>query len=83
MMIDFGDEIWQRFLSSTRAAVAAAAAARRYSGWLKVGPPSGRSSSPGRAKNFHFTIYSYIVQTGSEVHPASYPMGTEGKTAGA
>jgi hypothetical protein len=32
----------------------------------------GRSSSPGRVKNF------LHVQTGSGAHPASYPMGTGG-----
>jgi hypothetical protein len=43
----------------------------------------GRSSSPGRVKNF-----LQIIQTGSGVHPNSYPMGTGGsfprvKAAGA
>jgi hypothetical protein len=38
----------------------------------------GRSSNPYRFKNF-----LYSVQTGSGAHPASYPMGTEGKAAGA
>jgi hypothetical protein len=34
---------------------------------------------PGRAKNFSFCI---CVQTSSEVHPASYPMGTGGPFPG-
>jgi hypothetical protein len=33
----------------------------------------GRSSSTGRVKN----SLPQIVQTGSGVHPTSYPMGTE------
>jgi hypothetical protein len=27
----------------------------RYSDWLRAGPPKGRSSSPGRVKNFLFS----------------------------
>jgi hypothetical protein len=47
------------------------------------GRPNGRSSSPGRGKNF-----LHIVQTGSLAHPASYPMARGGyfpggKAAGA
>jgi hypothetical protein len=37
--------------------------------------PRGRSLSPGKVKNFHFSIF---VQTGSGVHPASYLMGNGG-----
>jgi hypothetical protein len=29
-----------------------------YSDWLRAGRPRGRSSSPGRVKNFHFSISS-------------------------
>jgi hypothetical protein len=55
----------------------------RYSDWLGAGRPRGRSSSPGRVKNF-----LRVIQTGSGAHPASYPMGTGGffpggRTAGA
>jgi hypothetical protein len=42
-----------------------------YSDWLRAGRPRGRSSSLGRVKNF-----LHVVQTGSGVHPTSYPMGT-------
>jgi hypothetical protein len=49
----------------------------RHSDWLRAGRPRGRSSSPGRAKNF-----LHVVHTGSEVHPTSYPMDTGGKAAG-
>jgi hypothetical protein len=38
----------------------------------------GWSSSPCRFKNF-----LHSIQTSSGVHPVSYPMGTEGKEAGA
>jgi hypothetical protein len=37
----------------------------------------GRSSSPGRVKNF-----LHVVQTKSGVHPASYPMRTGGSFPG-
>jgi hypothetical protein len=55
----------------------------RYSYWLWVGRQRGRSSSPGRVKNF-----LHVVQTGSGDHPASYPMAAgasfpRGKAAGA
>jgi hypothetical protein len=30
----------------------------RYSDWLRAGRPRGRSSSPGRVKNFNFSISS-------------------------
>jgi hypothetical protein len=43
----------------------------RYSDWLRAGRPRGRSSSPGRIKNF-----LQVFQTGSGVHPTSYQMGT-------
>jgi hypothetical protein len=46
-------------------------ASSRYSDWPRAGSPRGRSSSPGRVKNF-----LHVVQTGSGVHPTSYPMGT-------
>jgi hypothetical protein len=36
----------------------------------------GRSSSPDRVKNF-----LHVDETGSGVHPTSYPMGTGGKAA--
>jgi hypothetical protein len=45
----------------------------RYSDWLGAGRPRGRSLSPGGGKNF-----LQVVQTGSGVHPSSYPMGTGG-----
>jgi hypothetical protein len=49
------------------------------------GQPRGRSSSPGGGQEFSLL---QIVQTGSEIHPTSYPMDTggsfpRGKTAGA
>jgi hypothetical protein len=44
------------------------------------GRPRGRSSSPGRVKNFHVSVY---LQTGSESHPASYLIVTRGIVAGA
>jgi hypothetical protein len=37
----------------------------------------GRSSSPGRVKNF-----LHVVQTGSGVHPTSYLVGTGGSFPG-
>jgi hypothetical protein len=37
----------------------------------------GRSSSPGRVTNF-----LHVVQTGSGVHPSSYPMDTGGSFPG-
>jgi hypothetical protein len=37
--------------------------------WRRPGRTRGRSSSPGKVKNFH------VVLVGSGVHPASYPMG--------
>jgi hypothetical protein len=48
----------------------------RYSDWLRAGRPRDQSSSPDGVKNF------LGVQTGSGIHPASYPMGTGGKAAG-
>jgi hypothetical protein len=50
----------------------------RYSDWLPAGRPRGRISSPGKGKMFF-----RVVQTGSGTHPASYPVGTGGKAAGA
>jgi hypothetical protein len=47
----------------------------RYSDWLRAGRPRGRSSSPDKVKNF-----LHVVQTGSGVHPTSYPMGTGGSS---
>jgi hypothetical protein len=38
---------------------------------------SGRSSSPGKVKNF-----LRVIQTGSGAHPVSHPMGTGGIAAG-
>jgi hypothetical protein len=49
----------------------------RYSDWLRAGRLRGRSSSPGREKNF-----LQIVQTGSGVHPTSHPMGTGDSSPG-
>jgi hypothetical protein len=42
------------------------------------GQPRGRSSRPGRVKNFSLL---HIVQAGSGANPASYPMCTGGKAA--
>jgi hypothetical protein len=42
----------------------------RYSDWLRAGRPRGRSSSAGNVKNFSLL---HVVQTGSGVHPTSYP----------
>jgi hypothetical protein len=42
----------------------------RYSDWIRAVRPRGRSSGAGRVKNF-----LHVVQTGSGVHPTSYPMG--------
>jgi hypothetical protein len=33
----------------------------RHSDWLRAGRPRGRSSSPGRVKNFHFSASSRPV----------------------
>jgi hypothetical protein len=49
----------------------------QYSDWLRAGRLRGRSSSPGRFKNF-----LHVVQTDSEVHPISYPMSTGGSFPG-
>jgi hypothetical protein len=46
----------------------------RDSEWLWVGRPRGRSSSPG-SQEFYVL---HVVQTGSGVHPTSYPMGVGG-----
>jgi hypothetical protein len=48
-----------------------------YSDWLRAVRLSGRISSPGRNKNF-----LQMMQTGSEVHPTSYPVGTGGPFPG-
>jgi hypothetical protein len=40
----------------------------------------GQSSSSGRVKNFSLL---HVVETGSWANPASFPMGTGGKAAGA
>jgi hypothetical protein len=45
--------------------------------WLRAGRPRGRNSSPDRVKNF-----LHSVQTGSGVHPTSYPMSTGGSFPG-
>jgi hypothetical protein len=45
----------------------------RYRDWLRAGRPKGRSSSPGRDKNF-----PHVVQTASGVYQASYPVDTGG-----
>jgi hypothetical protein len=45
-------------------------------GCLLAGRPRGRSSSPGKVKNF------VHVQTGTEAHPASCPLGTGGSFPG-
>jgi hypothetical protein len=47
--------------------------------WLRAGRPRGRSSSPGRVKNF---IFLHVVQTGSGAHRASYRMCTGGPFPG-
>jgi hypothetical protein len=39
----------------------AAAQRSRYSEWLQAGQPRGRSSSPGRDKNFLFSISSRLA----------------------
>jgi hypothetical protein len=44
---------------------------------LRAGRPRGRSSSPGRVKNF-----LHVVQTGPGARPASYTMGTGGPFSG-
>jgi hypothetical protein len=44
----------------------------RYSDWLRAGRLRGWSSSPGRVSFLH------VVQTGSGVHPTTYPIGTGG-----
>jgi hypothetical protein len=49
----------------------------RYSDWLRAGRLRGRSSSPGSVKNF-----LHVVQTGSDVHPTSYPICTGAFFAG-
>jgi hypothetical protein len=49
----------------------------RYSDWLRAGRPRGRSLSPCRVKYF-----LHVVQSGSGVHPTSYPMGTGGSFLG-
>jgi hypothetical protein len=51
----------------------------RDSDWLRAERPRGRSSSPGRVKNFSLL---HIFQRGSEVHPTSYPMDTGGYFSG-
>jgi hypothetical protein len=50
-----------------------------YSDWLRAGRPRSGSSSPG-SQEFYLL---HIVQTGSGAHPASYPIGTRSKEAGA
>jgi hypothetical protein len=42
---------------------------------LRAGRQRVQSLSPGRAKNLYLL---HVVQTGSGVHLASYPMSTEG-----
>jgi hypothetical protein len=49
----------------------------RYRDWLRAGSRRGRSSSPGRVKNF-----LHVAQTGSGLHPASYPTDTGGSFPG-
>jgi hypothetical protein len=39
--------------------------------------PAGQDSIPGKDKSFLYSSF----QTGYENHPASYPIGTRGKTA--
>jgi hypothetical protein len=51
----------------------------RYSDWLRAGRLRGRSSSPDKVKNFSLP---QIVQTGSRVHPTSYPKGTRSLSQG-
>jgi hypothetical protein len=51
----------------------------RYSDWLRAGRPRIRSSSQKEGQKFSLL---HSVQTGSEAHPASYPMGTGGSFPG-
>jgi hypothetical protein len=44
----------------------------RYSEWLRAGRQRGRSSSPGRGKNFLHSFTPVVA------HPVSYPIGTGG-----
>jgi hypothetical protein len=41
-----------------------------------------KSSSPGRGKNFFLSTILHSTQTGSEAHPASYPVDTGGDSPG-
>jgi hypothetical protein len=50
-----------------------------YSDCLRAERPKGQGSSPSMVKEFSFL---HIVQTSSEVHPTSYPMGTESSFPG-
>jgi hypothetical protein len=57
----------------------------RYSDWLRAGRPRGRSSSPGRVKNFHFSMSSRPA-LGSTQPPIEWVPGGSfpgGKAAGA
>jgi hypothetical protein len=47
----------------------------RYSDWLRAGRPGGGSSSPGRVKNFHFSISTRPV-LGSTQPPIKWVPGT-------
>jgi hypothetical protein len=47
------------------------------SDWRRAGRWKGRSSSPGRVKNF-----LHVIQTCSGAHPAPCPVGAGGKAAG-
>jgi hypothetical protein len=51
----------------------------RYSYWLLDGRLSGRSSSPGRVKNFHFSVSRPDPLCGE---PLSYQMDTVGSLTG-
>jgi hypothetical protein len=51
----------------------------QYSDWLRAEWPGDRSSSAGRKTRFFATP---LVETGSRVHPASYPIGSAGSFTG-
>jgi hypothetical protein len=66
------DQISKIFCAATLCYLAAETGSR-YSDRLQTGRPKGRSSSAGG------TSFSplQIIQTGSGVYPACYPMGTK------
>jgi hypothetical protein len=71
---------WNRYTSRQRVPFSSSATTRKgtmitsqFSSLLLAERPMSWSSRPGRVKNLHHT-----VETGSGVHPATHPMGTEG-----